>query len=88
MERSLKVAFNRKKHEMTKQTHFSRGLFLEDRKLCKLSVFSAVEGLKSAFSGGNPIIPEVGLEPTLPEGNGILNPARLPIPPLRQVLMP
>ena len=29
------------------------------------------------------VIPEVGLEPTLPKGNGILNPARLPIPPLR-----
>ena len=27
-------------------------------------------------------MPEVGLEPTLPCGNGILNPARLPIPPL------
>ncbi len=27
-------------------------------------------------------MPEVGIEPTLPEGNGILNPARLPIPPL------
>src|SRR5215203_6217402 len=30
-------------------------------------------------------MPEVGLEPTLPEGNRILSPARLPIPPLRQV---
>ena len=29
------------------------------------------------------LMPEVGLEPTLPKGNGILNPARLPIPPLR-----
>ena len=28
-------------------------------------------------------IPEVGLEPTQPEGHWILNPARLPIPPLR-----
>src|SRR5918994_429696 len=29
-------------------------------------------------------VPEVGLEPTLPEGNRILSPARLPIPPLRR----
>ena len=29
-------------------------------------------------------VPEVGLEPTLPGGNRILSPARLPIPPLRQ----
>ncbi len=29
-------------------------------------------------------MPEVGLEPTLPGGNRILSPARLPIPPLRQ----
>ena len=29
-------------------------------------------------------MPEVGLEPTLPEGNRILSPARLPIPPLRR----
>ena len=30
------------------------------------------------------LVPEVGLEPTLPGGNRILSPARLPIPPLRQ----
>ncbi len=30
-----------------------------------------------------PLLPEVGLEPTRPCGHGILNPARLPIPPLR-----
>ena len=29
-------------------------------------------------------VPEVGLEPTRPCGHWILNPARLPIPPLRQ----
>ena len=29
-------------------------------------------------------LPEEGLEPSLPCGNGILNPARLPIPPLRR----
>ena len=29
-------------------------------------------------------VPRVGLEPTLPEGNWILNPARLPISPPRQ----
>src|SRR3954451_8564060 len=28
-------------------------------------------------------MPKVGIEPTLPEGNRILSPARLPIPPLR-----
>src|SRR5687767_4238124 len=28
-------------------------------------------------------VPEVGIEPTLPEGNGILSPARLPVSPLR-----
>ncbi len=31
-------------------------------------------------------VPEVGLEPTPPEGDWILNPARLPIPPLRLIL--
>src|SRR3954453_8176784 len=30
-------------------------------------------------------MPKVGLEPTLPEGNRILSPARLPIPPLRRL---
>ncbi len=29
------------------------------------------------------LMPEEGLEPSLPCENGILNPARLPIPPLR-----
>ena len=33
-------------------------------------------------------IPKVGLEPTLPKGNRILNPARLPIPPLRLGVLP
>ena len=28
-------------------------------------------------------MPKVGIEPTLPEGNRILSPARLPVPPLR-----
>ena len=28
------------------------------------------------------VLPEVGVEPTRPEGHGILSPARLPIPPL------
>ena len=32
------------------------------------------------------LLPEVGLEPTRPCGHGILNPARLPIPPLRRLL--
>ena len=27
------------------------------------------------------MVPPVGIEPTLPKGNGILNPARLPVPP-------
>ena len=31
------------------------------------------------------LVPRVGLEPTLPEGNWILNPARLPISPPRQL---
>ena len=30
------------------------------------------------------LVPEVGLEPTRPCGHWILNPARLPIPPLRR----
>ncbi len=30
-------------------------------------------------------VPEVGLEPTRPEGHWILSPARLPIPPLRLI---
>ena len=29
-------------------------------------------------------MPKVGIEPTLPEGNRILSPARLPVPPLRR----
>ena len=29
-------------------------------------------------------VPKVGIEPTLPEGNRILSPARLPVPPLRR----
>ena len=29
------------------------------------------------------VMPKVGIEPTLPEGNRILSPARLPVPPLR-----
>ena len=29
-------------------------------------------------------MPEVGVEPTRPEGHGILSPARLPVPPLRR----
>ena len=35
--------------------------------------------LRRGFS----VVPRVGLEPTLPEGNWILNPARLPISPPR-----
>ena len=31
------------------------------------------------------LLPKEGLEPSLPCENGILNPARLPIPPLRRV---
>ena len=38
---------------------------------------------KTVFLSASEIIPEVGLEPTRPCGHGILNPARLPIPPLR-----
>ena len=30
------------------------------------------------------VMPEVGVEPTRPEGHGILSPARLPVPPLRR----
>ena len=30
------------------------------------------------------VVPEVGVEPTHPEGLGILSPARLPVPPLRR----
>ena len=29
------------------------------------------------------LVPEEGVEPSLPEGNGILSPARLPVSPLR-----
>src|SRR4051794_33891227 len=32
----------------------------------------------------NDQVPKVGIEPTLPEGNRILSPARLPVPPLRR----
>src|SRR5690625_4618752 len=32
-------------------------------------------------------IPVVGIEPTLPRGNGILSPARLPIPPHWQMII-
>ena len=32
-------------------------------------------------------VPKVGIEPTLPGGNRILSPARLPIPPLRRPLI-
>ena len=32
-------------------------------------------------------LPKEGLEPSLPCGNGILNPARLPIPPLRRLVL-
>ncbi len=39
---------------------------------------------ETAFSGVSGGLPEVGLEPTRPCGHGILNPARLPIPPLRR----
>jgi hypothetical protein len=31
-------------------------------------------------------MPEVGIEPTRPEGRGILSPVRLPISPLRQLV--
>ena len=31
------------------------------------------------------LVPEVGLEPTRPEGQRILNPPRLPVPPLRLI---
>ena len=37
---------------------------------------------RPAMSESN-LVPEVGIEPTLPEGNGILSPARLPVSPLR-----
>ena len=40
-----------------------------------------------AWSRIDQSIPKVGLEPTLPKGNRILNPARLPIPPLRLQVM-
>ena len=36
-----------------------------------------------ASSGGRFEVPKVGIEPTLPGGNRILSPARLPVPPLR-----
>ena len=34
-------------------------------------------------SRGRRLVPEVGVEPTHPEGHGILSPARLPVSPLR-----
>src|SRR5262249_37949833 len=37
------------------------------------------------FCRNPPRVPKVGVEPTLPEGNRILSPARLPVPPLRLV---
>ena len=46
-------------------------------------------GLPHDRGGGrprpDPRVPKVGIEPTLPEGNRILSPARLPVPPLRRV---
>ncbi len=36
----------------------------------------------------NRLIPVIGVEPILPSGNRILNPARLPIPPHRHISMP
>ena len=46
-------------------------------------VESASNAQETAFSGVSGGIPEVGLEPTPCCQDGILNPARLPIPPLR-----
>ena len=40
---------------------------------------------RPAMSESN-LVPEVGIEPTLPEGNGILSPARLPVSPLRPAI--
>ena len=37
-----------------------------------------------ARAGSRGDMPKVGIEPTLPEGNRILSPARLPVPPLRR----
>src|SRR6266446_1068830 len=39
---------------------------------------------RSALGVNRLRVPKVGIEPTLPEGNRILSPARLPIPPLRR----
>ena len=50
----------------------------EDCSFSKRSVEAVGE-----FSNGK-VVPEEGLEPTLPRGKRILNPPRLPIPPLRQ----
>ena len=51
-------------------------------------VFGELWGLASKtkppqIRRGFSVVPRVGLEPTLPEGNWILNPARLPISPPR-----
>ena len=40
-----------------------------------------------AGSSTKAVVPEVGLEPTRPEGQRILNPPRMPIPPLRLMLL-
>jgi hypothetical protein len=42
-----------------------------------------LEGARERFDVLIFLVPEVGVEPTLPEGNGILSPARLPVSPLR-----
>ncbi len=34
------------------------------------------------------VVPPAGIEPALPQGNGILNPARLPVPPEGHVVEP
>ena len=39
----------------------------------------------NSYEGGFDTVPRVGLEPTHPEGYWILNPARLPISPPRQL---
>ena len=50
----------------------------EDCSFSKRSVEVAGEFFKGK------VVPEEGLEPTIPRGKRILNPPRLPIPPLRQ----
>ena len=55
----------------------------EYRELFAQSGFRLTRGSHRVTARVERLMPEVGVEPTRPEGHGILSPARLPVPPLR-----